>query len=296
MFKFLLIPLICFSLSQDTFSIVAVNTYTGEVGSAGASCIAGSIIISDIHPGHGAIHTQSFWLQGNQSLASSYMNLGFSPQEILDSIVVNDLQGNPSVRQYGAVDLVNEGRSAAFTGENCYDYKGHITGTTYAIQGNILLGQEVLTQMEENFLNTNGTFSEKMMASLQGANIVGADTRCLQYGTSSLSAFVRVANPNDDDDNINLDLNINNVSNGEEPIDLLQIEFDTWFQNQPLIINGDINGDLIINISDILEMINYITSNYSLSVSSLYAADINNDSNLNIQDIIITINIILGNN
>ena len=296
MFKFLLIPLICFSLSQDTFSIVAVNTYTGEVGSAGASCIAGSIIISDIHPGHGAIHTQSFWLQGNQSLASNYMDLGFSPQEILDSIIVNDLQGNPSVRQYGAVDLVNEGRSAAFTGENCYDYKGHITGTTYAIQGNILLGQEILTQMEENFLNTNGTFSEKMMASLQGANIVGADTRCLQYGTSSLSAFVRVANPNDDDDNINLDLNINNVSNGEEPIDLLQIEFDTWFQNQPLIINGDINGDLIINISDILEMINYITSNYSLSVSSLYAADINNDSNLNIQDIIITINIILGNN
>ena len=34
-----------------TFSIVAIDTQTGEVGSAGGSCIAGSIIISDIHPG-----------------------------------------------------------------------------------------------------------------------------------------------------------------------------------------------------------------------------------------------------
>ena len=42
-----------------TFSIVAVDTQTGEVGSAGGSCIANSIIISDIHPGIGAIHTQS---------------------------------------------------------------------------------------------------------------------------------------------------------------------------------------------------------------------------------------------
>ena len=43
----------------DTFSIVAVDLETGEVGSAGASCISGSIIISDVHPGLGAIHTQS---------------------------------------------------------------------------------------------------------------------------------------------------------------------------------------------------------------------------------------------
>ena len=75
--------IISFGFSQDTFSIVAVNPYTGEVGSAGASCIAGSIIISDIHPGHGAIHTQSFWIAGNQNLASEYMNLG-------NSIVIQD--------------------------------------------------------------------------------------------------------------------------------------------------------------------------------------------------------------
>ena len=294
--KYLLIILFYFGFCQDTFSIVAVNPYTGEVGSAGASCIAGSIIISDVHPGYGAIHTQSYWLSGNQNLASNYMNLGYSPQQIMDSIIVNDVQNNPAVRQYGAVDLVDDGRSAAFTGENCFDYKGHITGPTYAIQGNILLGEEILTQMEENYLNTEGTFGEKIMASLQGANVPGADTRCLQYGTSSLSAFIRVAHPSDNTNDMYLDLNINNVANGVEPIDLLQNQFTNWLNNQPEILYGDLNNDSLINISDILLMVSNITSDNNLSIQSLYSADVNNDSNLNIQDIIIVINIILGNN
>ncbi len=67
-----------------TFSIVAVDKNTGEVGSAGGSCIAGSIIISDIHPGIGAIHTQSYWLQGNQNYASDLMEEGYSPLEIIE--------------------------------------------------------------------------------------------------------------------------------------------------------------------------------------------------------------------
>ena len=30
-------------LAQDTFSIVAVDTVTGEIGSAGASCVGGGV-------------------------------------------------------------------------------------------------------------------------------------------------------------------------------------------------------------------------------------------------------------
>ena len=82
----------CFSFSQDTFSIVAVDPETNEVGSAGASCIAGSVIISDIHPGVGAIHTQSYWLAANQTNASELMSLGASPDEIIDYLINNDVQ------------------------------------------------------------------------------------------------------------------------------------------------------------------------------------------------------------
>ena len=73
-----------------TFSIVAVDTTTGEIGSAGGSCIAGSIIISDIHPGTGAIHTQSYYLPANQNYASDLMDQGYTPNQIINNLVLND--------------------------------------------------------------------------------------------------------------------------------------------------------------------------------------------------------------
>ena len=214
-------------LGQDTFSICAVDPITGEVGSAGASCIAGSRIISDVHPGIGVIHTQSWYLGGNQNYGNSLMAMRLSPQQIIDSLVANDVGGNASLRQYGVVDLLlATPRTAAFTGLNCMNYKDHITGTTYSIQGNILAGQHILDSMEARFNRSNGSLACKLMAALQGANVPGADTRCLSSGTSSLSAFIRVAKPGDTGSNLFLDLNINNAPSGTEPIDQLQILFD----------------------------------------------------------------------
>ena len=103
--KYFLCYMLANSLVFATFSIVAVDTTTGEVGSAGGSCIAGSIIISDIHPGVGAIHTQSYYLQANQNYASTLMDEGYSPEEIIQLLEENDVQNNPSIRQYGIVDL-----------------------------------------------------------------------------------------------------------------------------------------------------------------------------------------------
>src|SRR5215831_5341985 len=83
------------SFAQHTFSIVAVDLTTGEVGSAGASCIDDSKIISDVHPGVGAIHTQAAYNAFNQSIASGYMDDGYTSEQIVDSIVKHDWQGNP---------------------------------------------------------------------------------------------------------------------------------------------------------------------------------------------------------
>ncbi len=225
-----------FSLSfqaQDTFSIVAIDTITGEVGSAGASCVyiagQGVRILSDVHPGVGAIHTQAYYLSDNQAYARNLMNQGLSPQQIIDSLVANDAQGNPTRRQYGIVDF-RDGtpRSAAFTGENCDDYKNHITGPNYSIQGNILLGQQILDSMEARFLSTEGELACKLMAALQGAKVVGADTRCLPDGISSIGAFLRVAQPDDEIDDLYLDYNIPIAEEGVDPIDSLQTLIDEW--------------------------------------------------------------------
>ena len=292
----LVLFIVSFLLTQDTFSIVAVDIITGEVGSAGASCIGGSIIISDVHPGVGAIHTQSYWNGWNQNFASDLMDEGYPPNEIIDQLIENDIQNNPSIRQYGVVDLQENGRSAAFTGDNCFDYKGHILGETYSIQGNILLGPEVLENMEIQFLTTQGTFSEKLMASLQGANIPGADTRCLEDSLSSLSAFIKVAKSTDSNDNLFLDLNVNNVeflSYHIDPIDSLQVLYNEWYLNNIEYIIGDVNQDESIDIFDAIMTINIILGAYQPNTVEFLSADINEDQIINIQDIIILIAIIL---
>jgi uncharacterized Ntn-hydrolase superfamily protein len=278
----------------STFSIVAIDTLTNEVGSAGASCIGNSVIISNIHPNIGAIHTQSYYLQYNQNYASELMILGLSPSEIIEMLEENDIQNNPEIRQYGIVDIVNGVRSSAFTGNNCIDYKGHITGPNYSIQGNILLGPEILTHMESNFINTTGTLSDKLMAAMQGANIPGADTRCLDYNISSLSSFIRVAKPNDSYNNTYLDLRVNNTFGNSEPIDSLQTIYNQWVIDNINFDLGDINQDQIVDILDIVQLVNFILGQTIFNFAELYLADCNSDSIINIQDIIILVNYIIN--
>ena len=282
-----------------TFSIVAVDPETGEVGSAGGSCIAGSIIISDIHPNIGAIHTQSYYLSSNQNFASTLMDQGYSPEEIINNLVLNDAQNNPGIRQYGIVDMESGGRSAAFTGQNCTDWKGHIAGSNYSIQGNILLNENVLNSMESGFLNTNGPLFKKLMAALQGANIPGADTRCLDEGISTYSAFIRVAKPTDSNDYY-MDLNVNSIvpyfaQNGIwlEPIDTLQTLYDEWLNTNIEFHYGDVNEDNIIDILDLVQIVNIILGAINPSGMMFLLGDMNNDNIINIQDIILTINVIL---
>lgn len=242
-YTYAFLALLCFTtkvLSQHTFSIVAVDTITGEIGSAGASCLDniqfpgsnGAIIISDILPGRGAIHTQASYNAVNQANAHQRMVEGLSPAEIIAWVKANDQQGPIAWinRQYGVVDFDPQGhpRSAALTGTNCLNWKGHKTGVNYSIQGNILLGPEILDSMEARFLAASGPLSERLMACLQGANVPGADSRCLQNGTSSLSAFLRVAKPGDAEDSIWLDLNVPSLPTGMEPIDSLQRLFNQW--------------------------------------------------------------------
>lgn len=218
--------------AQDTFSIVAVDTITGEIGSAGASCVGpiggiGAFILSDVIEGIGGIHTQASYLSQNQQNARARMLEGLSPQQIIDWLVANDAQNNPSIRQYGIVDLTRNGESAAYTGSNCTNYKNHVTGPGYAIQGNILLGQVIIDTMHSTFLNTQGPLADRLMATLQAAKILGADTRCAARGTSSQSGFVKVVRIGDGG-TAYLQIVVPDTPVGTDPINVLQGMFDNW--------------------------------------------------------------------
>jgi len=134
-------------------------------------------------------------------------------------------------------------RLAAHTGVGTDDYKGHILGPNYAIQGNILLGPEILDSMEARFLREEGDLSCKLMAAMQGANVVGADTRCSSNGTSSLFAFVKVASINDVMGSPSFEASVRTNDNDQiEPIDSLQTL---------------VNELIMCNLSDIEETIDF---------------------------------------
>lgn len=225
-------------VAQDTFSIVAVDPGTGEVGSAGASCISKTNLelyypgidpdfLGDLLPGLGAINTQAAYLPANQQNARARLLAGDTPQQAVDWLAGNDATGSSLQRQYGVAALIGgQPQAAAYTGLFCQNYKSHRTGANYAIQGNILLGAAILDSMEARFLNTGGCLSDRLMAALQGAKVPGADTRCLSNGTSAMFAFIKVANPGDNPANPALRLFVSFDPVGIEPIDSLQALYD----------------------------------------------------------------------
>jgi uncharacterized Ntn-hydrolase superfamily protein len=223
------------SVGQDTFSIVAIDSVTGEVGSAGASCVDMFMIpgyttdfLGDLIPGTGAINTQAAYIPANQTNARARMLAGDTPSQIISWLVANDVQNNAAVRQYGiAAFVAGSPQTAAHTGAGCMNYKNHITGPNYSIQGNILLGQMVLDSMEARFNAETGDLACKLMAALQGAKIQGADTRCMADGTSSLFAFVKVSQPSDPYGSPSFLVSVKTHDNsGIEPIDTLQTLFN----------------------------------------------------------------------
>lgn len=238
--------MVAFAQAQHTFSIVALDSLTGEVGSAGATCgdsiiwpgTKGALVISDVLPGVGAIHTQASWNFENQLNARSSLENGLSPKTLIEWLENNDVGGDNSIRQYGIVAWHNNRISAAaYTGNNCLNFKGHRVGPNYAIQGNILKGPQILDSMEARFLRKKGPLASRLMAAMQGANVVGADSRCTDEGTSSLSAFLRVAKKDDQASNLFLDINVAGTGKGVEPIDVLQEKFNKW-----RIMNGVVDS------------------------------------------------------
>ncbi len=128
--------------------------------------------------------------------------------------------------------------------------------------------------------------------------VPGADTRCLDEGISTLSAFIRVAKSEDVNDYY-MDLNVNSVTPyfnqtgiWIDPVDTLQTLYNNWYDTLFPYELGDINQDNSFDILDIIELVNAILNGNTSGVE-FYLSDINGDDILNIQDLIALVNLIL---
>jgi uncharacterized Ntn-hydrolase superfamily protein len=157
-----------------TFSIVARDSSTGELGVAVASRFfaVGSVVPwakADI----GAVATQSFANTTFGWRGLELLGQGLTPEEAMKILL--RLDNEPEKRQVGIVSA--DGKSATFTGEKCNSWAGGRSGPNYAVQGNILAGEAVVTFMEEAFMKTKGTLADRLYAALLAGEENGGDSR-----------------------------------------------------------------------------------------------------------------------
>ncbi|MFM8239426.1 MAG: DUF1028 domain-containing protein [Actinomycetota bacterium] len=158
-----------------TFSIVARSDDGARWGVAVASkFLAAGAVVPGVRPPLGAIATQSFANMRYLPDGFALLDSGRTAQETLDLLVAAD-EGRAQ-RQAGVVDAA--GGAATFTGAECLDWAGGITGPGYAIQGNILAGAHVVEAMRDAFLaNAAEAFEIRLHAALLAGDRAGGDSR-----------------------------------------------------------------------------------------------------------------------
>lgn len=157
-----------------TYSIIAVDSITGEIGAAVQShwFSVGSLVIW-AESGVGAVATQSFVNPSYGPRGLELMRSGLSTRQTLDMLLVED-EGR-EFRQVALIDA--EGNSEAYTGEKCIAAAGHLTGKYYSVQANLMLNESVWPAMETAFNNTRGSLAERLVAALEAAQNAGGDIR-----------------------------------------------------------------------------------------------------------------------
>lgn len=157
-----------------TYSIVAVDTVTGEIGAAVQShwFSVGSIVIW-AEAGVGAVATQSFVNPSFGPRGLSLLKSGMTSQQAVNSLLETD--DGRDVRQLAIIDA--RGNAATHTGKGCIPDAGHITRKNYSIQANMMLNNRVWPAMEKAFLDAKGPLAERLVAALEAAQAQGGDIR-----------------------------------------------------------------------------------------------------------------------
>jgi uncharacterized Ntn-hydrolase superfamily protein len=169
----------------STFSIVAIDPQTGEMGVAVASRYfsVGSVVpwaMADV----GAVATQANVNVGYGQQAIDLLRQGLTAPEALKKILADDKFEGKDGRQVAIVDA--KGNVAAYTGPNAPKWAGDRQGKTWSAQGNILVGAQVPEAMGKAFDSTQGELAEKLFAALKAGDAVGGDAR----GRQSASMLV----------------------------------------------------------------------------------------------------------
>lgn len=210
-----------------TYSIVARDSVTGDMGVAVQShWFSVGSVVSYGKAGVGVVATQSLVNPSYGPKGLALMEQGLSPQQALDALLANDK--GEMYRQVAFLDV--NGKVATHTGKLCIDEAGHRQGKNFSVQANMMLNNTVWDAMAKAFDNTEGTLSERILATLKAAEGEKGDIRGKQ--SASILIVKGQASGNNWEDTV-MDLRVEDHENPLEELDrLMQIHKAYDFMNK----------------------------------------------------------------
>lgn len=245
-----------------TWSVIAVDTRTGQVIIASATCVAQGRFAG--FPAEGLMDIQAIVVPGvgvaaaqagvdgtraNQRLIYAELKKGTPPEQIIEM-----LSEDPSFdrRQFGIVDM--QGRCAGHSGSGNGAASLAVAdsipaeGIYFSVQGNILASDDVVHLAVEAFKGERGTMADRVVAAMEIADLAGGDRRCTCEsepipeapcdGKTSHVAYLLVANPDDPEGesfndgrySLFIDVTDENIRPDENanPVKTLRMRYDRW--------------------------------------------------------------------
>jgi len=259
------------STAFATWSVIAVDAKTGQVIIASATCVRQAGFprrepnpardLMDVQavvvPGYGVAACQAGVdnTRENQMLVYNELKKGTPPAEIIEM-----LKSDPNIerRQFGIVAIPNGGtvnqrnNRAGFNGsgnsQSSLFFGGSVGDIYYQVQGNTLLGYQVVHAAALALTRATGTMADRVMAAMDAADVSGGDHRC-NCGNNPLDfvpcdnktahvAYIAIANKddaagvthNDGKYYAYISVTDDNTKKGESgnPVKTLRMRYDAW--------------------------------------------------------------------
>ncbi len=246
-----------------TWSVIAVDTRTGQVIVASATCVAQERFAG--FPAKGLMDIQAIVAPGvgvavaqagvdrsrsNQELVYRELKKRTAPEAIVEMLAADS---SFERRQFAIVDM--QGRCAGHSGSRNGQASLAVAdsvpeaGIYFSVQGNILASDDVVHQAVAAFKAQGGAMADRVMAAMEAADAQGGDRRCTCEappllegvacdGKTSHVAYILVADPgdpegesfNDGEYSLYIDVNDQNVRPDENanPVKTLRMRYDRW--------------------------------------------------------------------
>lgn len=213
--------------AHATWSIIAIDSKTGEIGIAGASCTYSVYGIGAIVPGKGAIVVQAMSNPLARLKGLKMIIADAPPEEILAAM--KDPDFDPEEQQYAVLCVKYLEKPQTYTGSEAPPEKGTLTQNGVTVQGNTLAGSQVLQAVMTAAIKAQQdglSIADVLMLALEAGATAGGDKRCGDRKASS--AFLTVAKPDDDPHHPSLNLIVYGNDDNTNAVTALRRKFNNW--------------------------------------------------------------------